>query len=481
VYTVILIAVLIALFITITTFMQKLNLTPIDFSKDKVYTLSDESKERVAGIEQNVNVYFIAYTDDDPAITISKQYNKVNNKINVETIDITQRTDIAQKYGIDENTQGIIVECGDSSKVLAASELYTYDPTTYQSIDLTEEKITSAILTVTSNEIPNVYFLEGYNNDFSLESQLKYLSMYMENEILNVKSLDILKQTKVPDDCDTLVITSPTKDFEDIVANAIISYIDAGGNILWFNSSYGIELKLPNVNKVLAVYGVEPFKVGYILEADATKTITGANYMIVPNVEYTDITSKISSSEGVMLMQATKIVTKSEEELEKIKVEKTDLLTTSETAYFRTNLQQTELQKQDGEEEGTFVVGALLEKTVKDAINEKDENEKEKEKTPALKSSLIIFGENYFISDYPISSSSQTPCIAIYDNKDLALNSIAYLTDREQDITVRKAMNNVTYTATEMQDRIIRSIIFTVPCVIIIAGIVVWQVRRRKK
>ena len=66
-------------------------------------------------------------------------------------------------------------------------------------------------------------------------------------------------------------------------------------------------------------------------------------------------------------------------------------------------------------------------------------------------------------------------------NKDLVLNSIAYLSDREEDITTRKSTGTVTYTATEEQDTIIRTIIFTVPALIIIAGIVVWQVRRRKK
>ena len=39
----------------------------------------------------------------------------------------------------------------------------------------------------------------------------------------------------------------------------------------------------------------------------------------------------------------------------------------------------------------------------------------------------------------------------------------------------------VTYTATQEQDTIIRAIIFTVPALIIIVGIIVWQVRRRRK
>ena len=59
--------------------------------------------------------------------------------------------------------------------------------------------------------------------------------------------------------------------------------------------------------------------------------------------------------------------------------------------------------------------------------------------------------------------------------------TIAYLSDREEDITARKSTGTVTYTATEQQDTVVRVIIFAVPVVIILIGLIVWQKRRRKK
>ena len=44
----------------------------------------------------------------------------------------------------------------------------------------------------------------------------------------------------------------------------------------------------------------------------------------------------------------------------------------------------------------------------------------------------------------------------------------------------RKNTGVATYTATVQQDKIIRTIIIAVPVAIIILGIVVWQIRRRK-
>ena len=98
-----------------------------------------------------------------------------------------------------------------------------------------------------------------------------------------------------------------------------------------------------------------------------------------------------------------------------------------------------------------------------------------------MKSKLIIYGENYFVSDYQLTQSTQTPMIAYRQNKDLVLNSIAYLSDREEDITVRKSTGAVTYTATEQENRIILAIITAVPLLIIVVGIIVWANRRRKK
>ena len=61
------------------------------------------------------------------------------------------------------------------------------------------------------------------------------------------------------------------------------------------------------------------------------------------------------------------------------------------------------------------------------------------------------------------------------------MNSIAYLTERENMITIRKDTETSAYTVTEQQNLIILSIIFVIPVVIIILGIVIWQIRRRKK
>ena len=260
--------------------------------------------------------------------------------------------------------------------------------------------------------------------------------------------------------------------FDDVATNSILDYINNGGNILWLNAAIAEEQDFPNVNKILATYGVKPFEVGIIRETDTSKMVSESPDLIMPEIQYSDITKDIYNTTGVIFVNATKINIDTDK-LTELNVEENDLLLASEGSYFRTNFNNQSNAAADDEETGTFVVGTEMTKTIKEANEETGESE--------VTSKLVIYGENYFTSDYQLSQNSQYGAIQLAYNKDLVLNSIAYLVDREEDITARKDTGTVTYTATEQQDTIIRAIIFTVPAVIIIVGIIVWQVRRRKK
>ena len=161
--TLALVLIIILVFIALNMWMQSLELTPIDLSQEKLYTLTDESKEKVKNIDKDINLYFVGYTDSDSTVDLAKQYKKVNEKINAEAVDATTRPDLVEKYGIESGSEGIIVECGDKSKVLTSSDLVTYDTTTYETISIAEQKLTSSIIAVATDKVPKVYFLEGYS------------------------------------------------------------------------------------------------------------------------------------------------------------------------------------------------------------------------------------------------------------------------------------------------------------------------------
>ena len=474
--TILLVAIIIGIFIAINSFMQKLNLTPIDLTQEKINTLTQESKEKIKNIDKDLNIYFIGFSEDDENFNLTKQYNKANEKIKVELVDINNRMDLVQKYGIENDSTGIIIECGEKSKVLTEQDLVTYDTSSYETINIAEEKLTSSIMSIVSDKIPKIYFLEGYSDEFSLQKNMNYLNMFLENEVCEVSSLNVISTGKIPDDCDTLVITTPSKDFDNIATNAIINYINSGRNILWLNAAQTQNLNLSNVNKILDLYAINPFDKGLIIENDIDNMVTNSqgqsipNY-IVPEIEYSEILKDVYNSIGVVLFNATKINI-NEDKLDEQKVEMQELITTTEKAHFITDFNNIQNAKSD-EDGKSFIVGAKLEKTIQEADEENNQK--------GIVSKLIIYGENAFASDYIMTNDSYTPAISYNKNKDVILNSLAYLVDRPEDIVARKSTGAVTYTATAKQDLNVRIIIFVVPILIIILGIIVWQVRRRKK
>ena len=459
--TILLMAILIAAVILINVIIKSFDWTPIDLTSNKEYTLTEESKERVKSIEGNVNIYFVGFEDSDSTISLAKQYSKSNSNITVETIDANERTDIATKYNVTNDSHSIIIENGERSNILYSDDLYTYDDS-YNTIDITEEKLTSSILKVTSEKIPTVYFLTGYSS-YSLDYSggMNYLSRYLDDEVLNYNTLDMLVTGNIPEDCDLLIITTPSKDFDELTTNKIIEYINKGGKILWLNSSYATKTDLTNVNKILALYGINPFEVGYIYETDESRTLLGYASCIAEDLGMTKIDSKLKK---VILLNSTRI-NYDEDKMAEQDVTKEDIILSSEKSYFRKDVSNTSIAT-DNDEQGSFTIGAIFTKTVSEENNE---------------STLVIFGDNNFVSDMQISSQVY-PMIFLYDNKDLALNSISYLTDQDVSITIRKNYTKESsFTATDSQKSTIMRIVFIVPIAIIIIGLVVWQVRRRKK
>ncbi len=222
---------------------------------------------------------------------------------------------------------------------------------------------------------------------------------------------------------------------------------------------------LSNFQKVLDEYGISLDK-GVIFEGNTANMVSGYPDFIIEKTQSTSLTQKLNMTMNLCFVDAAKI-TFDEDKLEELGVEYETLATTTEKAFVRTNLNQksTSRTQEDGEE-GACTIAAIATKSIEEGKNSK----------------LIIYANELFAMDMQVQINGYTMLtVNLYNNRDLILNSIAYLNEREDTITIRKDYETVNYTVTEQQNTIIMTIIFTLPIIIIIAGIVVWQIRRRKK
>ncbi len=473
VLTILLVAIIIVTFILINLAFKKLAITPLDFTKQKLYTLSDESKTEVAKIEQNVTMYFFGYNEDSTAVSLGNQYHNVNEKITVQIVSATERPDLATQYGVTSSTSQLVaVASNQRYKVIDSSDMYTYDQTTYETIDITEQKLTNAICDVTILSKPQVYFLTGHGEYGITSSSYMYLlSQYIVNEINDVNTIDLLS-SDMPSQCDVLIIANPVKDFTDLETTKLQNYINGGGKIIWmqdpymFNTSDTSGSTLVNVNKILSQYGIS-FSKGIVCEGSSSNMVSNSPDLIIPNLTYNSIVKDIYTDGSILMMDAGRITTAESDKLTSLNVTASPFIQTTDQAYYRDNVTSDISQKLSTDETGSFTLGEILTKKI-------DDN-----KT----STLVAFSNALFVTNYTvqISQTTSTPIAQRY-NKDIILNTVAYLSNREDTIRIRKDTGVVTFNAaTDTQNKIVLTIIFAVPIAIILTGIIVPIVRKRKK
>ena len=467
-----LVLILIAIFILVNLLFMNLDIAPWDFTEQGLYTLSDESKEQIANVEQNVTMYFFGYDEGSTAVTLAKQYHDANDKITIQIINTSERPDLAAQYNVSTSSQLVAVQATERYKIIDASEMYTYDSSTYQYIDVTEQKLTNAILDVTIAQKPQIYFLTGHGEyGISSSSAMGTLATYIENDVNDVNTLDLLT-SDMPETCDVLVIANPTSDFTDLETEKIQNYINAGGKIVWmqdpymFNAGWTESTTYPNITKILSQFGIS-FSSGVVCEQGTDHMIAGTPDLIVPEMTYNQIVQDLYTDGMIALLDSGRINTVSDEELEELGVTASPFLQSTETSFYRADINSDISQKLDSDEDGPFVLAEILTKKIDDDTE----------------STLVAYSNALFATNYTvqISGSIGTP-ISIRQNKDIILNTIAYLSDREDTIRIRKDTGLVSFDAiTEQENRVVLWIIFAIPVVIILAGIIVAIVRKRKK
>lgn len=462
--TIILIAIIVLVYIGVNILLEKVVLPELDCTQDKIYSISDETKDKLGNLDKEVTITLINYSSNTSLINFMEKYTSLNNNIKLEKIDdLSSRTDLMNKYSLGTTDSLILISCGDKEKEVTENDMYTFDYSTYKSVDKTEEAITNAILDVITEEKPKIYFMSNH-----LAYDVNYFTTIMqtiEDEANEVETLDIFANGGIPEDCDCLVISTLKEDITEQEKDSLINYIKSGGKLLLMCGPNITGVDLTNFQTVLNEYGVN-ISNGIIFEGDTANMISGYPDFIIETTQSTSLTQNLNMSMNICLLDAGKI-TFDDDKLEELGVEYEVLAQTSSTSYLRTDVTQTTASRteKDGEEESS-VVAAIATKKIDDNTTSK----------------LVIFSNELFAMDMLVQINGyQMYTVSLYNNIDMIVNSVSFLNEREDTITIRKNSDEVTYTATEQQHNIIMAIIFIVPVLIIVAGIVVWQIRRRKR
>lgn len=434
-----------------------------DITENKVYSISDQTKATVQNLKQDITIYWILTEGNEDnyvrsLLELAQEYSK---HIKVVRKDTSVDPRFAEAYTTAADTvnpNSLIVECGEKYRFLNYSgDIYTYDYAdyyttgTYTSYFNGEGALTSAIDYVTSMELPKMYYLTGHG-----ETQLTTaFSTAVKNQNIETKELQLLTAEAVPADADVVLICNPTKDISEAELEKLRTYTDVGGNLLVLTDLVSAEVKLPNLETLMAEYGMSAVR-GTVVETSRNNYYESP-LLLLPTMNTHAITDPLINGNYFVLLASAHGITVAENLAQELTV--TRLMTTSSGAYAKQGTEST-VEREDDDVAGPFATAVLSTRYTK--------SNQESSVIWVSSSSLV----NEEVSNY-VSGG----------NMDMFLNMLGYLADPEAiEMTIHaKPLTETKYLTVGNSASLALKLLVVgvIPLGYLAVGAVIWN--RRKK
>ncbi len=199
-----------------------------DFSEEKLFSLSDQSKEVIKGLSEDLMLLvFYRGAKDQPIkeqiVGTATLYKKESTKINLQVIDAFVDREKSQDY-----LQGL----GDITDVVFFVEYKGKRVRVESPFD--EEKTTSAIIKATRERQKKIYFVTGHG-ERDLDSEepegLKEFKNALIGAAYTVEKLNLMESQKVPEDAVVLAVVGTTTQLLDSEIQMIKDFAKSGGSV----------------------------------------------------------------------------------------------------------------------------------------------------------------------------------------------------------------------------------------------------------
>lgn len=358
-YSLIISAVVLALMIVINILVSALpsTLTQYDISAAQLYSITSNTKVVVNALEKDVTIYWIVQSGEEDQIieNLLDKYESLSDHITVEKKNPDIYPTFAEQY-TDETVQNnsLVVECGDKYRFIGYDDIYLYETDMYSysynaSFD-GEGAITSAIDYVVSEELPQVYVLEGHG-----EAELpSVFSEQVEKENMELTTFSLLTVDGIPEEADCVLIYSPSSDISLEEKEMLADYAENGGKLLVIAGPVA-DSSLENLYSLLADYGVEAAD-GIVVEADRSHYAFQSPLALLPDMASSDITDPLVEENYYPILPVAQglIVSDTASNV-------TSLLTTSDTAFSKiAGYEMESYEKEEGDIDGPFTLAVSI-------------------------------------------------------------------------------------------------------------------------
>lgn len=426
-----------------------------DWTQTGVNSLSAQTKETLKGLKETIRVY--AFTDNSDTgrqvEQLLRAYRKETDKLEVRLVDPVKEPSLAQKYQVQEYNTVVFVK-GEKEETVSPWDLVIPGAMQGSYGFRGEEQFTQAIRNLTVSQKPVVYFLQGHGEASS--SDVAGFRSYLSGEGNQVKELNLIQETRVPEDADVLVIAGLTSDLTGQETKMINQYLDGGGKLLIALSPEKGMSKWKNMNALLKRLGV---RVAGDLVVDPERAYFGDPLTPVPQYVDHDITSELLERDMVtVLPRATSLVPikGSEEELQQ-------LLETSQGAFGEMSWMSDDARVEKGEKDRSGPLTLAYAVTAKESKGKGEDAEEPR--AVVIGSSAMLAGEAFNLQG----------------NRDFILNTVGWLQGEGEKVTIRPVERSLrqTYVSGSEALAIFLGTVVLLPVIFLVTGGVIWWRRRR--
>ncbi|HIY07151.1 MAG TPA: GldG family protein [Candidatus Evtepia faecigallinarum] len=341
--------------------------TQFDTSQGAMYTLSQETTDLLAGLEEDVTVYWIVQSgqEDETLSTLLDRYTGRSDHLILEKKDPDVAPGFLSEYvtGTVYNNS-LIVTSDTRDTYVSYEDIYTYeysdDYTSYNVSFNGESALTSAIDYVLRDTLPKVYTLTGHGEEDLTAS----FQAAVEKQNVDLEELSLLTSQSVPEDADCLLVCGPASDISQSELEAIQDYLDEGGDLILLTDPLQDGEERPNLDALMAQYGMSAAE-GIVVEEDTSNYALGSPVYLLPDIQSHTITAPLVDGGYYIFLALAQGLVLDEDTGEDLVVE--SLLTTSDQAYSKAAGYGMETYSwEGGDTKGPFSLAAAATKTLDD-------------------------------------------------------------------------------------------------------------------
>jgi ABC-type uncharacterized transport system involved in gliding motility auxiliary subunit len=196
----------------------------LDLTTEKVFSLSPQSLNVVKNLKQPLKFYgFVQEGRSPTAEALYQEYAYGSPQVSYELVDPNRHPELADRFKVTTMNTTHLQYGGSNGQGTNVT-------------DLNEEALTNGILKLTSAGSKQVCFTSGEGeadpDDAENPNGFAEFKKALEGENYQVKTLNLVTQASVPEDCAVLVVAGPTRPLVPHVIDSINGYLDHGGRAL---------------------------------------------------------------------------------------------------------------------------------------------------------------------------------------------------------------------------------------------------------